>query len=64
VARAALSHEDTMFASIIWDAFAGFGCMTFSFLLIVTAVIAAALRLGILPGLAEALRKLKEKPDG
>lgn len=53
-----------MFASILWDAFAGLGCMTFSFLLMVTGGVAIALWMGLLPGLSAAIRKLKEKPGG
>jgi hypothetical protein len=54
-----------MFASIIWDAFAGLGCMTFTVLLMVAGCVSVALRLGMLPGVADALRKLgKEKPNG
>ena len=54
-----------MIASIIWDAFAGLGCMTFTVLLMAAGAFAIALRFGLLPCVADALRKLgKEKPDG
>lgn len=53
-----------MFASIIYDAFAGLGCMTFAFAEMALTAFCLALWLGLLPGVAEKLKRLgKEKPD-
>jgi hypothetical protein len=53
-----------MFSNIIWDAFAGLGCMTFTVTLMIVSSITVALRVGMLPDLAEALKRLGRKPNG
>lgn len=53
-----------MFASLIYDAFAGLGCVAFAFALMAGAAFCLAVWLGLLPGVAEKLRRLgKEKVD-
>jgi hypothetical protein len=54
-----------MFATLVYDAFAGLGCVTFALAVLALAGFGLALWLGLLPGIAEKLRRLgKEKPDG
>jgi hypothetical protein len=53
-----------MFASLLYDAFAGLGCVTFAFGVMAMAAFCLALWLGMLPGVAERLKRLGKKEDG
>jgi hypothetical protein len=54
-----------MFASIVWDALAGLGCMTFTVMMMAAACVGVALWMGYLPGLADIFKRLgRGKSDG
>ena len=51
-----------MFASLVSDAMMGLGCVTFSFAVMAFAAFLVALHCGLLPGLAERLKRFRAAP--